>query len=82
MGKPLPMALRKRVAAYVDGGHGHREAARHFRVSPRFVNNLMKLSGAERLARAASAGRCRRGQAWLACDVCAAAASRSGRVDA
>lgn len=24
-------------------GHGHREAARHFRVSPRFVNNLTKL---------------------------------------
>ena len=43
MGKPLPMALRKRVAAYVDEGHGHREAARHFRVSPRFVNELMKL---------------------------------------
>ena len=43
MGKPLPMALRERVAGYVDEGHGHREAARHFRVSPRFVNNLMKL---------------------------------------
>jgi transposase len=43
MGKPLPMALRERVAAYVDEGHGHRNAARHFRVSPRFVNELMKL---------------------------------------
>jgi transposase len=43
MGKPLPMALRERVAAYIDEGHGHREAARHFRVSPRFVNELMKL---------------------------------------
>jgi transposase len=43
MGKPLAMALRVRVAAYVDEGHGHREAARHFRVSPRFVNELMKL---------------------------------------
>ena len=43
MGKPLPMALRERVAAYVDEGHGHRDAARHFRVSPRFVNELMKL---------------------------------------
>jgi transposase len=43
MGKPHPMALRERVAAYVDEGHGHREAARHFRVSPRFVNELMKL---------------------------------------
>lgn len=43
MGKPHPMALRERVAAFVDEGHGHREAARHFRVSPRFVNELMKL---------------------------------------
>lgn len=43
MGKPLPMALRERVAAFVDEGHGDREAARHFRVSPRFVNELMKL---------------------------------------
>lgn len=38
MGKPLPLELRQRVVAYVDEGHGHREAARHFRVSPRFVN--------------------------------------------
>lgn len=43
MGKPLPLALRERVAAFVDEGHSNREAARHFRVSPRFVNNLMKL---------------------------------------
>lgn len=37
------MALRERVAGHVDEGPGHREAARHFRVSPRFVNELMKL---------------------------------------
>ena len=37
------MALRERVAAYFDEGHGHREAARHFRVSPRFVNEFMRL---------------------------------------
>ena len=43
MGKPLPLELRRRVVAYVDEGHGHREAARHFRVSPRFVNNLINL---------------------------------------
>ncbi|MDG4898435.1 helix-turn-helix domain-containing protein [Mesorhizobium sp. WSM4976] len=43
MGKPLPLELRRRVVAYVDEGHGHREAARHFRVSPRFVNNLIRL---------------------------------------
>jgi transposase len=43
MGKPLPMALRERVAAFVDEGHSNREASRHFRVSPKFVNDLMKL---------------------------------------
>ncbi|WP_347266470.1 hypothetical protein [Paracoccus sp. (in: a-proteobacteria)] len=43
MGKPHPMELRTRVAAFVDDGHGHREAARHFRVSPKFVNVLVKL---------------------------------------
>jgi transposase len=43
MGTPLPLGLRERVAAFVDEGHGHREASRHFRVSPRFVNELMKL---------------------------------------
>jgi len=43
MGKPHPIELRKRVAAFVDEGHSHRAAARHFRVSPRFVNELMKL---------------------------------------
>lgn len=43
MGKPLPLALRERVSAFVDEGHSNREASRHFRVSPRFVNNLMKL---------------------------------------
>lgn len=43
MGKPLPLALRERVAAFVDEGNSNREASRHFRVSPRFVNNLMKL---------------------------------------
>ena len=42
MGKPRPMELRTRVVAYVDEGHGHREAARHFRVSPKFVNDLVK----------------------------------------
>ncbi len=45
MGKPHPMELRERVVAFVDEGHGHREAARHFRVSPRFVNELIKLRG-------------------------------------
>lgn len=43
MGKPHPIALRERVVAFVDEGNSHREAARHFRVSPRFVNDMIKL---------------------------------------
>lgn len=43
MGKPHPIALRLRVVAFAEKGNGHREAARHFRVSPRFVNNMMIL---------------------------------------
>lgn len=46
MGKSHPIALRVRVVAFVEEGHSHREAARHFRVSPRFVNNLMILKRA------------------------------------
>ena len=43
MGKPHPIELRERVVAFVDEGHGHREAARRFRVSPKFVNDMIKL---------------------------------------
>ena len=43
MGKPHPMELRSRVIAFVEEGHGHREAARHFRVSPKFVNDMVIL---------------------------------------
>ena len=43
MGKPHPLELRERVVAFVDEGHSHREAARRFRVSPRFVNDMIKL---------------------------------------
>lgn len=43
MGKPHPFALRERVVAFVEEGHTHRAAARHFRVSPRFVNNMVIL---------------------------------------
>ena len=43
MGKPHPIELRARVVAFVDEGNSNREAARHFRVSPRFVNNMMIL---------------------------------------
>ncbi len=43
MGKPHPIELRVRVVAFVKEGHSHREASRHFRVSPRFVNNMIIL---------------------------------------
>ena len=43
MGKPHPIELRSRVIAFVEEGNGHREAARHFRVSPRFVNDMVIL---------------------------------------
>ncbi len=43
MGKPHPVELRARVVAFVDEGNSHREAARHFRVSPKFVNDMIKL---------------------------------------
>jgi transposase len=43
MGKPHPIEIRSRVIAFVEEGHGHREAARHFRVSPRFVNDMVIL---------------------------------------
>ena len=43
MGKPHPIELRERVTAFVEEGHSHRAAASHFRVSPRFVNNMVIL---------------------------------------
>ncbi len=43
MGKPHPIELRERVVAFVEEGHSHRAAAEHFRVSPRFVNNMVIL---------------------------------------
>ena len=43
MGKPHSVELRERVVSFVDEGNGHRDAARHFRVSPKFVNDMMKL---------------------------------------
>ena len=43
MGKPHPMELRSRVITFVEEGHGHREAGRHFRVSPKFVNDMVIL---------------------------------------
>jgi len=43
MGKPHPIELRERVVGYVEEGHSHRAAAARFRVSPRFVNNMVIL---------------------------------------
>lgn len=43
MGKPHPIELRERVVAFVEEGHTHWAAAEHFRVSPRFVNNMVIL---------------------------------------
>jgi transposase len=43
MVKAHPIEIRSRVIDFVEEGHGHCEAARHFRVSPRFVNDMMIL---------------------------------------
>ena len=46
MGKPLPMALRQRVVDFVEEGHTHRSAAAQFRVSVKFVNDMVLLKWA------------------------------------
>lgn len=43
MGKPLPMELRQRVVDFVGEGHRHRSAAVQFRVSIKFVNDMVLL---------------------------------------
>ena len=43
MGKPLPMELRRRVVDFVEEGHTHRSAAAQFRVSIKFVNDMVLL---------------------------------------
>ena len=43
MPKPHPIELRIRVVDHVKEGHGHRETAAHFRVSIKFVNDMVKL---------------------------------------
>ena len=43
MGKPLPMELRQRVVDFVEEGHSHRSAAAQFRVSIKFVNDMVLL---------------------------------------
>jgi transposase len=43
MGKPLSMELRQRVVDFVEEGHTHRSAAVQFRVSIKFVNDMVLL---------------------------------------
>ncbi|MEM8986638.1 MAG: IS630 transposase-related protein [Pseudomonadota bacterium] len=43
MGKSHPIELRTRVVEHVEAGHSHRAASRHFRVSVKFVNDMVKL---------------------------------------
>ena len=43
MGKPHPIELRERVVDFVEEGHTHRATAAHFRVSVRFVNDMVIL---------------------------------------
>ena len=46
MGKPLPIELRQRVVSFVEEGHTHRSAAAQFRVSVKFVNDMVLLKRA------------------------------------
>jgi transposase len=43
MGKPHPVELRQRVVACVEEGHSHRSTAARFRVSVKFVNDMVIL---------------------------------------
>ena len=43
MGSPHPMELRTRVVDFVQEGNTHRATAAHFRVSIKFVNDMVKL---------------------------------------
>lgn len=43
MPKPHPIELSERVVAHVEEGHPHRGTAAHFRVSVKFVNDMVIL---------------------------------------
>lgn len=43
MGKPHPLELRQRVVDHVAEGNTHRSTAERFRVSVKFVNDMVKL---------------------------------------
>lgn len=71
MGKPHPSQLRARVVAFVEDGHSNRAAAAHFRVSPRFVNNMVLLKretgalDARRQGRPTGSGKLGDHRAWV-----------------
>jgi transposase len=46
MGKPHPVELRQRVVDHVAEGNTHRSTAERFRVSVKFVNDMVKLKAA------------------------------------
>lgn len=43
MGRPHSIELRERVVAFVEEGNTHRASAARFRVSVKFVNDIVKL---------------------------------------
>jgi transposase len=43
MGKPHPVELRQRVVDHVAEGNTHRSTAARFKVSVKFVNDMVKL---------------------------------------
>lgn len=43
MDKPHPIELRRRAVDFVEEGNSHRAGAAHFRVSIKFVNDMVKL---------------------------------------
>ena len=43
MAKAHPVELRERVVEHVEEGHSHRATASHFRVSVKFVNDMVIL---------------------------------------
>lgn len=52
MAHPHPTELRQRVDGFVEQGHSHRETARIFQVSVRFVNNMVLLTRERQKCRA------------------------------
>jgi transposase len=46
MGKPHPVELRQRVVEHVAEGNTHRSTAERFKVSVKFVNDMVKLKAA------------------------------------